>query len=154
MNALIIETPGDRMKSTAEQVLASQAELQTALWFLRMELHPEYNSGPLNDTQRRWLGSVEKRMQASLAMQHALLAELGRPMYERAAAMMHIVHDNSIGVTYATRGLIAIPGGWWNADAYRVIFDSCIPDTEIDDQQWFEGGAFRYDEVSIIEISS
>lgn len=68
------------------------------------------------------------------------------------ASMIHIVQDNNIGVTYAARNLIATPGGWWNCDAYRVIFDACLPESGIEDQRWFEHGAFRYDEVSIIEI--
>lgn len=66
--------------------------------------------------------------------------------------MIHIVQDNSIGVTYAARNLTATPGGWWECDAYRIIFDACLPDSFIEDPTWYEGGAFRYDEVSVIEI--
>lgn len=71
-------------KDVAQHLLNMQAELQTGLGFLRLELHPEYNNGPLNDDQRRWLESVERRMQAGLSMTHTLMAELGLPMYEPA----------------------------------------------------------------------
>lgn len=66
--------------------------------------------------------------------------------------MMHIVQDHSIGVTYVVRGLHAAPGGWWEADECRAIFDSCLPKVVLTEEWSNHGAAFRYDEVSIIEV--
>jgi hypothetical protein len=63
-----------------------------------------------------------------------------------------IIMDRGIHVVYAVRNLRETPGGWTEVDAYRVVFDGCMPDTEINDQRWFPGGAFRTDDVIVMEI--
>jgi hypothetical protein len=56
-----------------ELLVNSQAELQSALGIYRM-----------GRERRDFDPYVERRMQASLAMQHELLDALGRPMYQPA----------------------------------------------------------------------
>lgn len=56
-----------------EALVNSQAELQSALGIYRM-----------GRERRDFDPYVERRMQASLAMQHELLDALGRPMYQPA----------------------------------------------------------------------
>ena len=58
-----------RDSEIVRQLLDAQAELQTALGIYRM-----------GSERRDFDPYVESRMQASLAMLHALLADLGRPM--------------------------------------------------------------------------
>lgn len=64
---------------TVEQVMEAQADLQTALGFLRLEL-----TEPLDDRQRGHLESVEDRCASSLARLHVLLETLGTTMMSPA----------------------------------------------------------------------
>jgi hypothetical protein len=54
-----------------KRLLDSQAELQTALGMLRLQ----------EDSYDNVYEYIEMRLQASLSMQHTLLADLGNPMY-------------------------------------------------------------------------
>lgn len=55
----------------ADRLLYAQAELQTALGLYRL--------------RHREPDAIADRMQASLALQHSLMADLGLPMMESAA---------------------------------------------------------------------
>lgn len=65
--------PSQSTREIVEALVNSQAELQSALGIYRM-----------GQDRRDFDSYVEKRMQASLAMQHELLDALGHPMAQPA----------------------------------------------------------------------
>jgi hypothetical protein len=68
-----MNTPQPHRSEVVETLINAQAELQSALGVYRM-----------GSERRDFDPYVERRIQASLAMQHELLALLGCPMYQPA----------------------------------------------------------------------
>lgn len=70
----------------AKRLLNQQAELQIALGFFRMLMREEatYEDALFIDQFSDDAPYIEQRMQASLAMTHSLMSDLGMPMYNSA----------------------------------------------------------------------